>query len=293
MLWYLLGVFEEQTQKIYDTAIDRLNNVFSKRPFFSTLVLCVAISVVIVVVSADYRKGEATVKVLDAGDSISTSSHTGKGFLDSGGLVSKESEELVVDLSGAVKKPGVYRLKPGDRLGELLALGGGFVSEVSSLWVSKNLNLSQGLSDGQKVYIPFDWDIDALSQGEGVGALSLGVVSESSQRAKVAAELSKMQVITAGSISSSGIENPESSGSSGSGGSAVGNSGELGDRASVGNLVNMNTATSAELDALPGIGPAYAGRIIENRPYSSFEEFKEKSGLSAKLVDSLKDLISF
>ena len=38
------------------------------------------------------------------------------------------------------------------------------------------------------------------------------------------------------------------------------------------NLVNINTASEAELDTLPGIGPVTAQKIIVSRPYSSLEE---------------------
>ena len=285
-------MFEEQTQKLYEGFLDKLNNVFSKKPFLATLAVSVLISVIVVVVGSDYKKGEAAVQVTNTGNDVAQVSGVDE---------SDENKEIKVDLAGAVKSPGVYTLKVNSRLGDLLALGGGFVSETSALWVSKNLNLSQSVSDGQKVYIPFDWDIEALAQGGGVKALSLGVISDASQKAKVAGELTKMQVDAGGSSSgsasgggSSGSSGP--SGSSGSGSTSGGNSGSSqgsGGTGSVGALVNVNTATSSELDALPGIGPAYAGRIIENRPYASFDDFKEKSGLSGTLVENLKSLISF
>ena len=282
-------MFEEQTQKLYEGFLDKLNNVFSKKPFLATLAVSILISIIVVVVGSDYKRGEAAVQVTNTGNDVAQVS---------GADDSDESKDIKVDLAGAVKSPGVYTLKVNSRLGDLLALGGGFISETSALWVSKNLNLSQSVSDGQKVYIPFDWDIEALAQGGGVKALSLGVASDASQKAKVAGELTKMQV-DAGSSSSgsaSGGSSSGSSGSSGSGSTSDGNSGSSqgsGGTGSAGALVNVNTATSSELDALPGIGPAYAGRIVENRPYSSFDDFKEKSGLSNTLVDNLKSLISF
>lgn len=283
-------MFEEQTQKLYEGFLDKLNNVFSKKPFLATLAVSVLISVIVVVVGSDYKRGEAAVQVTNTGNDVAQVSGANESY---------ESKEIQVDLAGAVKSPGVYTLKINSRLGDLLALGGGFVSETSALWVSKNLNLSQNVSDGQKVYIPFDWDIEALVQGGGVKALSLGVISDAGQKAKVAGELIKMQVDAGGSSSGSasgGRSSSGSSGSSGSGSTSGGNSGSSqgsGGTGSAGALVNVNTATSAELDALPGIGPAYAGRIVENRPYSSFDDFKEKSGLSNTLVDNLKSLISF
>ena len=37
-------------------------------------------------------------------------------------------------------------------------------------------------------------------------------------------------------------------------------------------LVDINTATAAELEDVPGIGPSYAKKIIANRPYASLND---------------------
>ncbi|HUC94380.1 MAG TPA: ComEA family DNA-binding protein [Candidatus Saccharimonadales bacterium] len=58
------------------------------------------------------------------------------------------------------------------------------------------------------------------------------------------------------------------------------------------NLVNINTASSAELDSLPGIGPVYAQNIIEHRPYSTSEELVSKGAIKQSLYDKIKDKIS-
>jgi competence protein ComEA len=52
-------------------------------------------------------------------------------------------------------------------------------------------------------------------------------------------------------------------------------------------LVDINTASQAELEAVKGVGPATAKKIIANRPYQSLDELS-KVGLSAKKVDSFK-----
>ena len=60
--------------------------------------------------------------------------------------------------------------------------------------------------------------------------------------------------------------------------------------------VNINTATSAELIALPGIGEALSARIIEYReqhgPFQTVEELAEVSGISERMVEELRDLIT-
>ncbi len=54
-------------------------------------------------------------------------------------------------------------------------------------------------------------------------------------------------------------------------------------------LVDLNSASDKELEALPGVGPASAKKIIANRPYKSMDELS-KAGLSAKTLESLKPL---
>ena len=56
-------------------------------------------------------------------------------------------------------------------------------------------------------------------------------------------------------------------------------------------LVDINTASQAELEAVTGVGPAAAKKIIANRPYKSLDELS-KAGLSAKQVESFKSSLT-
>lgn len=60
--------------------------------------------------------------------------------------------------------------------------------------------------------------------------------------------------------------------------------------------ININTASSAELDTLPGIGPAYAGRIIDyrnaNGGFKSIDELDNVKGIGKTTIDKFRELIT-
>ncbi len=51
--------------------------------------------------------------------------------------------------------------------------------------------------------------------------------------------------------------------------------------------VNINTATEADLEALPGVGPATAAKIVSGRPFSSMDDLS-RVGVSASNIEKLK-----
>lgn len=140
---------------------------------------------------------------------------------------------IVVHITGAVPRPGVYALPQGARVQDGISAAGGFLAEADK----SNINLAELLDDGEKLDIPF------IEGGSPV--LSTPVP----------------QVV-----------------------------------ATTTELININTASTAELDSLPGIGPTTAQKIIDyrtqNGPFVNTEDIINVPGIGPGTYERIKDLIT-
>jgi competence protein ComEA len=145
---------------------------------------------------------------------------------------------VIVYITGAVPRPGIYALPEGSRVQDGIAAAGGFLAEAERT----DINLAAFLIDGEELDIPFV---------EGDSPVLPTPVEN----------------------------NPVLPGS--------GSSSEL---------IDINTASSAELETLPGIGPTTAQKIIEyrqtNGAFVSIEDIINVSGIGPGLYERIKDLIT-
>lgn len=62
--------------------------------------------------------------------------------------------DVIVDVEGAVVRPGLQRLGAGMRVGDAIAAAGGFSPQVDATAAASALNLAQPLADGVKIHVP-------------------------------------------------------------------------------------------------------------------------------------------
>ncbi|MBU1119613.1 helix-hairpin-helix domain-containing protein [Patescibacteria group bacterium] len=159
---------------------------------------------------------------------------------------------IFVDISGALKTPGVYCLDPGDRVIDAVKKAGGFSGNVSLEYAARSINLSKVLVNNQKIYIP--------SKEELLCELKPFTLKEEEILPQNSEENTK----------------PE---------------GDITDNPVTNSCININTATITQLDSLDGIGPSTAQKIVDSRPYNSLTDLLNVSGIGQATYDKFKDNI--
>lgn len=78
-----------------------------------------------------------------------------------------ELKTTVVDVAGAVVRPGVYKLESDARVQDALIAAGGLSFAADRAWVAKRLNLAARVEDAQKIYIPAEGESKSSGGSEG------------------------------------------------------------------------------------------------------------------------------
>jgi competence protein ComEA len=201
---------------------------------------------------------------------------------------------IIVFVSGAVRQPGLYTLPAGARIGDAVAAAGGLLPYVEPALV----NQAQPLTDGAQLHIPAaDAGMAAASASTGTGASTgtdaAGDTGAAGDALPAPAARSEPRAGLTGALPTA-TPSPAAGATGGiSAGEAMLPPAASGAAAApVGGLVNVNSATAAELEALPGIGPAKAQAIIENRPFSTVEELDRVPGIGPATLDRLRPLVT-
>lgn len=140
--------------------------------------------------------------------------------------------DIYVDIGGCVYNPGVYKIKVGTRLFQVIEMAGGLTTEADI----DSINQAEEVYDGQKIMI--------YSQIENDITDTSGISQHQSSNGKI----------------------------------------------------NINNATELELQAIPGVGPSTAKKIIEYRElngrYKNIEDLMNVSGIGEKTFEKLKEYIT-
>ncbi|MBI4097341.1 MAG: ComEA family DNA-binding protein [Candidatus Levybacteria bacterium] len=75
----------------------------------------------------------------------------------------KSAASIMVDVQGAVERPGVYALTRDARVQDGLIAAGGMTRDANRAFVAKTINLAAKVADGAKIYIPFEKEMEVMS----------------------------------------------------------------------------------------------------------------------------------
>ena len=186
------------------------------------------------------------------------------------------TNEIVVHVAGAVKKPGVYHLPAGSRNDDAIQKAGGPTAEANT----DGLNLASRVEDGSQLYLP------TRKQHPEGGADAPTTTSTSAPISAVSSPATKASVKP---VSKSGAKSSAKT----AGGAKGGKGGKLSDPAQ--GTVNINTANAEELQRIPGIGPAMAERILDfrkqNGKFTAPEDMLQISGIGEKKFARMQPFI--
>ncbi|WP_423445649.1 ComEA family DNA-binding protein [Kocuria sp. KSNUG] len=188
---------------------------------------------------------------------------------------------VTVHVVGEVNDPSVVTLSPGARVMDAVQAAGGFTPGA----VKDRINLAEPVVDGAQIVIPNRSNADkvlAAGAAPGAGARSAGSAPGDA---------------APGGSSPGGSAGTGAPGQSGSDtGRSSGAGGQRAPDTGGGALVNLNTASQAELEELPKVGPVLAQRIVEFRTqhgaFTAPEQLDDVSGVGPAMLEALLPLVT-
>jgi competence protein ComEA len=128
-----------------------------------------AVAVALLLVGARAIRGEG------GADPSFAVADSGGGSTSNSFSVGGESGDLVVDVTGAVRRPGVYRMPTGSRVDDAVTRAGGPTGKAEL----EAVNLAARLADGQQVVVPERLAAGAAATGTSTeeGPISLGTAT--------------------------------------------------------------------------------------------------------------------
>lgn len=134
-----------------------------------------AVGVALLLVGARAIQGEGGARASSAATASGSAPSGSSSSSSSGFTLSGQASDVVVDVSGAVAQPGVYRMPAGSRVDDAVRRAGG-ASAGAEL---EAVNLAARLADGQQVVVPARRSATAPAAGAAAeeGPISLGTAT--------------------------------------------------------------------------------------------------------------------
>lgn len=187
-----------------------------------------------------------------------------------------EPKEVVVAMAGAVKTPGLLHLSPDARVDDAIKRAGGAKADADL----EAINLAAKAVDGDQIYVPRKRAVEPERALETEKVLPAYRGGEVSPRYKPLAP--SMPPTLDGSLPSGGAAVRRRSSAHPAKEKASG-------------PVSLSTASLAQLQTLPGVGPATAQKIMDYRTehggFSSIDEIQGVKGIGAKRFEKMRPLL--